>query len=226
MSILNKIKLVDFPLDQYYQTVYPKTQIYLHHTVSGEGAMGDINYWKSNREHVATCIVLQRDGVPYQLFSSKYYGYHLGLDVATFTKLKLPYKDLDTTSIAVEIDSWGGLQQHTDGKWYPSKRDNVTKKLIPNTSIKAIENVTLYPKGFRGFYAFESYTPEQIQSLKELLILWKERYKIPLTYNEDMWDISKKALSNTPGIWSHTSVRKDKSDVHPQPELITMLKSL
>jgi hypothetical protein len=41
-----------------------------------------------------------------------------------------------------------------------------------------------------------------------------------------MFDVSKEALSGESGIWSHTSFRSDKSDIHPQGELIKMLKSL
>jgi hypothetical protein len=29
-----------------------------------------------------------------------------------------------------------------------------------------------------------------------------------------------------PGLWSHSSVREDKNDLSPQPNLISMLKSL
>jgi hypothetical protein len=41
-----------------------------------------------------------------------------------------------------------------------------------------------------------------------------------------MWDVSKNALSGKPGIYTHVSYRKDKSDCVPQPELITALQSL
>ena len=41
-----------------------------------------------------------------------------------------------------------------------------------------------------------------------------------------MWDVSKNALTGKPGVWSHTSYRFDKSDIHPQQEVIDMLKSL
>jgi len=57
-------------------------------------------------------------------------------------------------------------------------------------------------------------------------VFWNEKYKIPLDYNPTMFDVSQEALSGKAGIWSHTSFRKDKSDIHPQPELIQMLKSL
>jgi hypothetical protein len=35
-----------------------------------------------------------------------------------------------------------------------------------------------------------------------------------------------KALSGTPGVWTHVSYRADKSDCHPQIELINALKEL
>jgi hypothetical protein len=41
-----------------------------------------------------------------------------------------------------------------------------------------------------------------------------------------MWDISKKGLSGIPGVYTHNSYRKDKSDISPQPKMIAMLKSL
>ncbi len=62
--------------------------------------------------------------------------------------------------------------------------------------------------------------------MRQLLVYWGERYEIPLTYNEDMWDVSDRALAGQDGVWSHTSYRSDKSDIHPQPEMIAMLKAL
>ena len=88
--------------------------------------------------------------------------------------------------------------------------------------------ITHYPEGFRGYKYFESYTEPQLRSLGELLLLWNQRFDIPLDYHEDMWQRSRNALSGTPGIWAHVSYRypKAKQDAHPQPELIQMLKTL
>ena len=41
-----------------------------------------------------------------------------------------------------------------------------------------------------------------------------------------MWEVSQDALCGKPGIYTHVSFRKDKSDCHPQKELIQMLKEL
>jgi hypothetical protein len=41
-----------------------------------------------------------------------------------------------------------------------------------------------------------------------------------------MWDLSNDALAGKKGVYTHVSFRTDKSDMHPQPELIEMLKNL
>lgn len=212
---LNEIIVVDFPDNQYVREQTDKKQIVLHHTVSGQGVDGDIAWWRQTAERIGTAIIVGWDGKIYQCFSSKYWAYHLDAGNA----------NLDKYSIGVEIDAWGGLVRF-NRLWYPAKWDDKLKQNVANTSVKPIENVQTYPDGYMGFYGFEKYTDKQIESLRKLLVFWNERYGIPLDYNEDMWAVSSKAMSGTPGVWTHVSFRKDKSDCHPQPELIQMLKSL
>jgi hypothetical protein len=109
---------------------------------------------------------------------------------------------------------WGGLKK-IDNKLYTCYGNEYKDGMA-----------TFYEDGFRGYNYFDSYTQEQIQTLEELLIYWNQRYGIPLTYNADMFDVSKRALQNVPGIWSHTSFRADKSDIAPQNDMVQMLKSL
>jgi len=40
------------------------------------------------------------------------------------------------------------------------------------------------------------------------------------------FEVKQDALEGYPGVWSHTSVRKDKFDIFPQPEIIQLLTSL
>lgn len=216
---LNEIIQVDFPDNQYYKKETPKKQIVLHHTVSGPGVNGDISSWLSNADRIATAMIVGRDGKIYQCFSAKYWGHHLGTHAANNQKL-------NENSIGIEIDSWGGLVKNTNGKYYPALWDKNKKKFVPYTKAGVVKDVVLYPSGYRGFYAFEKYTDAQIEAVRKLLIFWKEKFNIPLNYNSDMWDLSPKAMSGTPGVWSHVSFRKDKSDCHPQVELINMLKTI
>jgi hypothetical protein len=39
-----------------------------------------------------------------------------------------------------------------------------------------------------------------------------------------MWDYSRAAMNGSPGIFTHVSFRKDKSDCFPQVELVEVLK--
>ena len=59
-----------------------------------------------------------------------------------------------------------------------------------------------------------------------LIIYLSNKYNIPLDYNENMWNVSHDALAGKSGIWTHVSYRQDKSDCHPQEELINALKKL
>ncbi len=219
MSILDKIVQLDFPKDQYVRKEYPKTQIILHHTVSGGSAKAVASFWAGKAQRIATCIIVDKAGVPFQLFSSKYWGGHVGGKrsmAKSFGKYNLEYRNCSAPSIGVELISWGGLKK-IDGKLYNCYGGEYKEK---NT------RPTFFEEEFRGYNYFDTYTNEQIVTLKELLIYWGDRYNIPLDYNEDMWDVSKNALENKPGIWSHTSFRFDKSDLFPQKEMIDMLKSL
>ena len=214
---LSKIKQVEFPKEQYYAVVHPKKQIYIHHTVSGAGVSGDINWWKSTSARVATCVVIDRDGIINQCYSSKYWAHHLGIKGSVFQKHGLVNLNtkLNQQSIGIEIDSWGGLEKK-DGGWY-----SYTGQKIDD------DKVVEYPDGFRGYKAFEKYTPEQIESTKQLIEYWKGAYNIPIGYKGDeLWDVSEEALKGEVGVWTHVSVRPDKSDCHPQSELVEMLKSL
>lgn len=227
MSYIENIISVDFPENQYFKQEFYKSQICIHHTVSGANVDGDITWWKNQPGRIATSLIIDRNGIIYQCFSTKYWGYHLGVRDADIRYTKIQkYNRLDYTCIGIELDSWGGLVEHTDSNFYPAKWDNKKKKIVPNTSIKAITNVTKYSKPYKGYSAFETYTNEQIESLKELLVLLGNQWNIPLSYNDKMWNISADALSGKPGVWTHTSFRLDKSDCHPQESLITMLKNI
>lgn len=216
---LNDIIQVDFPDDQYFREETEKKQIVLHHTVSGQGVDGDISWWRQTVERIGTAIIVGWDGKIYQCFSTKYWAHHLGCKVSNNTAL-------NKASIGIEIDAWGALLKYND-KWYPASWDDNLKKYIPNVTVRPIQNVIEYPDGFMDFYAYEKYTDAQIEAVRQLLVYWNERYGIPLMYNEDMWDKSNRALTGEPGVWTHVSFRGNgKSDCHPQPELIEMLKSL
>jgi len=220
-----KITQYDFSENQYVKEEHKKAQIYLHHTAGNSDPFGTYRFWATNPERVATCVVVGGKPVPNanwidgeiaQGFSSKYWAFHLGLKESTFQKYGVPYQSLDRISIAVEICNWGQLTYNkVDGKFY-----NYVNRVVPQSEVCELSTP------FKGYKFYHAYTDAQIQSVKELLLLWKERFNIPLTYNSDIFDINIRALKGEPGVYTHNSVRSDKVDISPQPKMIAILQSL
>lgn len=219
---LAKIQVHPFSTHKYFHEIYDKTQIVLHHTVSGEGVDGDINSWEQASANIAVCILVDRAGTPWQLFSSKYWAYHLAAG----------NHDLDRHSIAIEIDNWGWLIPG-DGTYKtfnnpPRKIKTELGRYYTYYGNPVAVPLQYYSEGFRGYNYYEKYTDNQIQTVGELLLYWNMMYNIPLTYNPTMWDVTREALGGKPGVWTHCSYRpaNEKTDAHPQPELIDMLSIL
>ena len=206
-QFLNQIIDCPLPDDQYYKDVYNKRQIVIHHTVSNGNAKNVIASWQKTKEKVGVAFVIDREGKVHKAFSSAHWAHHLGTKEINNTIL-------NKQSIGIELCSWGSLKFKND-KYFSS-----TNVEVP------IKEVTTYDYPFRGIRYYQKYTDKQLESLKFLLQYLCETYKIPRTYIPEMWEISKSALRGDKGIFTHVSYRKDKSDCHPQRELVEVLKSL
>jgi N-acetyl-anhydromuramyl-L-alanine amidase AmpD len=121
---------------------------------------------------------------------------------------------LDKISIGIELCNWGGLTKK-GGKFY-----HYLGKEVPADEVVELD------KPHRGYKYVHAYSDAQIESVIQLLKLWNKKYGIDISYNEDIWDITPRALKGESGVFTHCSVRKDKIDVTPQPKLIEALKSL
>ncbi len=214
------LRQYNFPTSSYMKEEHPKSQIYLHHTAGNFNADDVMRWWIQSPEDVGTCVVISGqgkgavDGEVVQAFSSKYWAYHLGLRESTFKKIGVRYRSLDKISIGVELCNWGQLTLK-DGKYY-----NYVGGTVPENQVCKLATP------HRGYTYYHDYTDKQIESLKQLLILWNLRYGIPLKYNNDIFDVTARALRGDPGVYTHNSVRWDKVDVYPNPKIINMLQSL
>lgn len=220
MAQAPKTTQVKFPEEQYYQDKFEKKQIYLHHTAGNADAKNVFFGWQSDPGRIGTCVSISGkgkntiDGEIVQGYSSKFWAYHLGVKTKFFQAMKLPYKELDKYSIGVEICNWGQLTLK-DGKFY-----NYVKREV------AAEDVCELDTPFRGYKYYHNYTDAQIESTRQLLLYWGELYNIPLTYHEDIFDLTPRAYKGESGVFTHCSVRPDKVDIYPHPKMIEMLKSL
>ena len=211
---ISKILQHQLPETNYLQDEFKKTQIFIHHTAGSDNAAGVIDDWQLRTDHVATAFVIDRQGNIFQAFSSKCWAYHLGLQASTFRNFNVPYVSLDRISVAIELCNWG----------YLTAENNIYKTYV-NTLVKP-EDVVQLPTPYRNFQYYQKYSDPQLAALKELLVYLCEKYNIPKIYNSNMFTVNEDALKATPGIWTHTSVRYDKTDCFPQQSLIDMLQSL
>lgn len=199
---LAAIRRIQLPAGQFQDEAAPKSQIVLHHTASGDGAAGDIQYWANTPERVATAFVLERSGILYQAFHSSRWAYHLGISHPRWPQH-------DRQSIGIEIDSWGYLEKKGD-RFFSWAGVEVPADRVQKYDI------------WKGCRYFEKYTPAQIATLRDLLIYLGEKYRIPLGFGFEIFDLNRRALNIEPGVFAHASYRKDKTDAHPQPELLAL----
>lgn len=201
---INKIKSV--PLNAYLREKTKKTQVYLHHSVSNGTGEQVLAYFKQMNNYVATHFAIGRDGTIAQGYNTDFWAYHLAPQNAKI--------NLDRISVGIEIVALGALVKKGD-------------KFIDayGKEVKKDEVVTL-EKPFRGSLYFHKYTDAQIESTRQILVYLNEKFGIPLDYDSNIFEISQNALNGVAGIYTHCSVRSDKSDIFPQVEMVNMLKNL
>lgn len=229
------MKIVDHLLSsgEYYNEVFEKDTLYIHHTAGSHRPDWTIDGWERDRTKsgerlkVATSYVLggidratrdtTYDGVVYRAFDDKFWAHHLGLKVANNVSL-------NKKSIGIEICNYGPLTKTRDGKFINYVNSEVPADMVIDLG-----------KSFRGFQYYQKYTDAQLKTLKDLMLDIASRHKkIDLkaglhqfvSMKENMFDFNAAALKGTPGVWSHSSVRTDKFDVYPHPQLIELLRTI
>jgi N-acetyl-anhydromuramyl-L-alanine amidase AmpD len=192
---------------QYLKQVTAKDKLFVHFTAGGPNAINVIKFWDSDEVRVSTAFVIDgTNAKAYECFDPDYWSFHLGI--------KGTNGALDKTSIGIEICAWGPVTEK-DGKFY-----SYTNKELPANEIYKLD------KPFRGYKYFHSVSDAQFHTL-ELLMDWLiTKYNIPVqaSFDESWFEFQKDVVDKrTPGIWTHTTVRKDKSDMYPDKRLIDLL---
>ena len=200
--------------DQFIQEEHPKKQIYLHHTAGGGNPIAVANYFQQKEGKVATAFVIGEKGTIVQLFSSKHWAYHLGLKPEVFSEMGVTYRSLDKISIGIEIFNYGPLKKQ-NGYFINYVGGRVDRSQVTELNGK-----------YKGHIWWQKYTDAQIESTRQLLVYLCDTYGISKDYFDSIFDIDKRALKGENGIFTHNSVRHDKSDIYPCPRMIEMLKNL
>lgn len=121
---------------------------------------------------------------------------------------------LNKQSIGIELDAWGPITKKNDNYY------NAYGTLIKN-------EVGVIEKKWRGYEYYQKYSHEQLETLSKLLPILMDKHNIDdYGIKNGNLEISKDALDGKSGIFSHTSYRKDKSDIYPDKDLIKLLNNL
>ena len=225
---MSTIKTYHLPSSQYLSNVREMTdikQVVLHHTCGGS-AQSAIDWWNKTPERVGTNLVIDNDGTVYEAIPLHYWAYHLAISSrANANAVNRKYRTMrhDTLiakqSLGIEIVSYGELKRVGNALY--------TIYNMRFCSLDDTESYVKYENKFRDFEYFARYTEAQMSALKDVFGLLKAlNLNIDYTYKPEMWDLCENAIKGESGIWAHTSFRIDKSDCHPQPELVELLKSL
>ncbi len=211
---------IDFAGNQFVKKKTKKKTFILHYSSGWDNARGMYNGWaKDDLGRVSTAYGIEDEGEVYRGFDASYYGYaiyvnskynHLPKSLKQF-KTRKHDNFLNAQAVQVEVCNWGWLKEK-NRKFY-----SWTGAEVPG--IKTV----FYKDGYRGKHVFERITEDEIKSLEKLIFFHAIKDNLRLRYNHDMWDISERAIKGDEGIFSHTSYRTDKLDIHPQQELVSML---
>ena len=224
----------------------PKNQIYIHHTAGGPSIEANLRTWEQITTYRQSTHWIIGPTTAEHIFDDNYWAYHLGIPSATFTAIPVPYKNLNTTSLSVELTSYGWLKKTSNGTFLTY----VDSEVPASQAVQPVDaNGIPLRNGYRGYAYYQEYTDYQIDFLENLLYTWVQGktsdglvggtstdlpgdtiiYKF--SYDDlfppaDVKKLSKNALKGKPGIYTHNSVRSDKTDVAPTPKMVAMLKRL
>ena len=194
---------------QYLTTKEEKRSLFLHHTIS-TNAMSAWRWWNSTPDRVGTAYMIDRDGSIIECFDPKMWAFHLGVRGDDNWHEK--------HSIGIELVSAGPLRLEDDEyRFYPLWPNKLRYTVIP------ADEVHTFSKPWKGFKHWHKYTEDQIESVTWLI--GRLALDFPgLGIDNDLMNIfefNRSVLEDhKPGIWSHNTVREDKSDIYPDPAMI------
>jgi N-acetyl-anhydromuramyl-L-alanine amidase AmpD len=218
MNIVNNL----LPANQYIKhRMQEVRQIVLHHTQGGT-AEGAIEWWKQNTDKVGTNYIIEKDGIIIRTIPESSWAYGLGIssssnNVADVFKTVKYSKNIEMMGISIELVSCGELILK-DGKYFFEGGNRFISK----------NDVVKLTSEHRNCLYFDKYTDAQIESLKWLILRLSKMYNIPFRKDySNIFDVNREALQGHRGIYTHVCYRSsDKTDLFPQPNLVTMLNSL
>lgn len=186
----------------FFKEATTKKRIVLHYT---EGYIkGDISTLTKPQEHISVPFVVARDGTIYNLWTSKYWSFHLGSGALGGNTSS------SRESIGIEISNIGHLKK---------VGENLVNQYSNTDIYCALTDTTAYQQlDYRGHKYFATFTSAQYTSVIKLLRFLTKKYNLPRTFLP-----AEKRYSRPDdideldgiGIVSHVNFRTDKHDIGP-----------
>lgn len=237
LTSANWIEQHRLPEGEFIKEETSKKWIFLHHTAGRHNPKSTIDQWaKDQRGRIGTHYVIgglpasvditkltekqkEWDGRILQAIDDAHWGFHLGA-----VKSSAMHKQ----SLSIEICSAGSLTEKA-GKFYTWYGE-----VVHPSQVARLETA------YRGTKYYHAYSEAQIKATNALLILLASKHDInlrsgvvdslrknPTDIHNTAFEYSETAnLGRIRGVLTHGQVRRDKSDVFPQKELIQMLIKL
>lgn len=135
-----EIKKILLEKEEYYQEIFEKDTIYIHHTAGSHRADWTVACWEHDKNKaglalkVATAYIIGGistrdvkdvawDGVIVNCFDDKFWAHHLGSTTANNSIL-------NKKSVAIEVCNYGPLIKGKDGNFY-----NYVKSIVPKEQV-------------------------------------------------------------------------------------------
>lgn len=126
---------------------------------------------------------------------------------------------------AVAIENCGPVLQGDDGQWHAVRRTVEGWRPIENApAVPMYEFCTCKP--YRGFIRYEYVGDRQQEALRRVLVQWLSALHIRFPWDNQLGELCPRAMAGRSGIYFASSFDKSRSDIHPQTEILKLIKSL
>jgi len=119
----------------------------------------------------------------------------------------------------IEVANVGPIKKGEDGRWYPIEaRMGIDPIRVPYEYCSC--------KKYHGYQWYEYITDKQITSLRTVLVRMLRENGIKFPYDNQLGTVCRRAQGGGSGVYFASSYDKHRHDIHPQIDLIKLIKSL
>lgn len=228
MSFIEGIRKSEVIQTRAYEGAGKIKQLILGGTLSSIGTAPSVKpWWGSFPNRPASHFIIDRRGNIWQNEPLTNWCYYLNIGDDNFARFGLTNKNewISKSSIVIELDNVGPVETH-GGVAFPPVR-SCCGKVKADTRRAPVREFVFYEHGWCGYNKYEKYPKKQLTALKKLLTELKD-LGYPVNFEGTHIATSQKALSSAPGLWFSTAffIPGRNFMVHPQKDLLTLLKGL